>query len=67
MSSEHPLPKIGRPATQALHLIGVTTLEQVARHSQRELLALHGVGPKAARILKAELEAHGLAFAEGNK
>lgn len=67
MSSEHPLPKIGRPATQALHLIGVTTLEQVARHSQRELLALHGVGPKAARILKAELEAHGLEFAEGNK
>ncbi|MBL8595636.1 MAG: hypothetical protein JNK01_23350 [Devosia sp.] len=67
MSSEHPLPMIGRPATQALHLIGIATLEQVARHSQRELLALHGVGPKAVRILKAELEAHGLEFAEGHK
>lgn len=67
MSSDHPLPQIGRPATQALNLIGITTLGQVAERSQRELLALHGVGPKAVRILKAELEAHGLQFAEQHK
>ncbi len=61
------LPRIGRPATQALELIGVTTLEAVAERSERELLALHGVGPKAVRILKAELEAQGLEFAETQK
>lgn len=61
------LPRIGRPATAALALIDVTTLEQVAARSERELLALHGVGPKAVRILKAELTAHGLQFAEERK
>lgn len=50
-----PLPAIGRPATSALAAIGVTTLEQVIDYSEPELLALHGVGPKAIRLLAAEL------------
>jgi predicted flap endonuclease-1-like 5' DNA nuclease len=51
------LPKgIGRPATRALTAIGVTTLAQVARLSDAELLAVHGVGPKAVRVLRAALE-----------
>lgn len=46
------LPKaIGRPATQALTSAGITTLAQVAQLSEAELLAMHGVGPKAVRIL----------------
>ncbi|MFC9131552.1 MmcQ/YjbR family DNA-binding protein [Streptomyces sp. NPDC057099] len=53
---------IGRPATQALLGAGVTTLEQVARHSRAELLALHGVGPKAVRVLSEALEQRGLAL-----
>jgi len=61
------LPRIGRPATRALELIGVTTLEAAAERSEVELLALHGVGPKAVRILKAELEARGLEFAGARK
>jgi predicted flap endonuclease-1-like 5' DNA nuclease len=61
------LPRIGRPATQALELIGITTLDAVAERSERELLALHGVGPKAIRILRAELALHGLDFAEASK
>ena len=52
------LPKaIGRPATQALVSAGITTLTQVAHMSQAELLAMHGVGPKAVRILRATLSA----------
>jgi DNA-binding NarL/FixJ family response regulator len=54
---------LGRPATSALVQIGVTTLEQVARLSATELLALHGVGPKAVRILEAELAERGMALA----
>jgi len=61
------LPRIGRPATQALERQGITTLEQVAERSERELLALHGVGAKAVGILKAELAAHGLEFAGASK
>lgn len=53
---------IGRPATQALRGAGVTTLEQVAQHSRAELLALHGVRPKAVRVLSEVLEQLGLAL-----
>lgn len=61
------LPRIGRPATRALEHAGITTLEQVAERSERELLALHGVGDKAIRILAVELAGHGLAFAGASK
>jgi len=61
------LPRIGRPATQALKLQGITTLEVVAERSERELLALHGVGPKAILILRTELEARGLQFAGSDR
>jgi predicted flap endonuclease-1-like 5' DNA nuclease len=54
------LPGIGRPATRALEAQGITTLEQVAGTSRRDLLALHGVGPKAVRILDEALAAAGL-------
>lgn len=53
------LPKIGAPATRALASIGVTRLEQVTGHSESELLALHGFGPKALRIIKESLVAQG--------
>lgn len=52
------LPKsIGRPATRALANAGITTLDQVAALSEVELLALHGVGPRAVRILQEALRA----------
>jgi len=53
------LPAIGRPATSALLEAGVTTLDQVARMSERELLAMHGVGPRAVRLLREALAADG--------
>lgn len=43
---------IGRPATRGLAGVGITTLAVVAQRSDAELLALHGVGPKAVRILR---------------
>jgi hypothetical protein len=55
-----PLPAIGRPATRALAERGVTSLEQAAGWSRRDLLALHGVGPKAVRILAQALADAGL-------
>jgi predicted flap endonuclease-1-like 5' DNA nuclease len=58
------LPPIGRPANSAFREAGITTLAQVAGHSRRELLALHGVGPKAIRILAEALTERGLAFAD---
>ena len=54
------LPKIGAPATRALASIDVTRLEQLTGHSEKELKALHGFGPKALRLLKEALAAENL-------
>lgn len=57
------LPKsIGRPATRALSVAGITSLHSVSEHSADELLALHGVGPRAVRLLEESLAARGLAL-----
>lgn len=56
-------PAIGKPATRALAGQGITTLEQVATWKERDLLALHGIGPKAIRILAGELDNRDMSFA----
>ena len=51
-----PIPAgIGKPALRALAAAGIKSLDEVARASEDDLLALHGVGPRAIRILKAAL------------
>ena len=57
--SEVDLPKIGAPATRALATLGITRLDQIADRSEAELLALHGFGPRALRIINEALAAHG--------
>lgn len=57
--SDVDLPKIGAPATRALASIGITRLEQLVDRSEAELLALHGFGPRALRILNEALAARG--------
>lgn len=54
------LPKIGRPAAQALAQIGVRNVEQLSDYTEAEILALHGVGPKAIRILRPAMEEMGV-------
>jgi predicted flap endonuclease-1-like 5' DNA nuclease len=66
VSSDLPR-SIGKPATRGLHGAGYTQLAQLTTVTEAELLALHGVGPKAIRILKAALNEQGLAFAAGKE
>ncbi|MCE7083457.1 DNA-binding protein [Streptomyces sp. ST2-7A] len=54
--------EIGRTAARELSLNGITSLGRVAGHSRKELLAIHGVGPKAVAILGEALAARGLAY-----
>ncbi|MDQ3225708.1 MAG: DNA-binding protein [Chloroflexota bacterium] len=54
---------MGKPATRALHAAGYTRLDQLVTVTERELLALHGMGPKAIGILRAALHARGRSFA----
>lgn len=56
------LPNIGKVARRELAHHGITSLEDASRKSEKELLAIHGVGPKAVRILKEALAAVGKSF-----
>ena len=57
------LPPLGRPANSALLQAGIASLTAVASLGRRELLAMHGIGPKAVRILEAAAAERGLTFA----
>ncbi|KAA0021347.1 helix-hairpin-helix domain-containing protein [Antrihabitans cavernicola] len=54
------LPKIGAPATRALEAIGYRSLESLAGVDRSTLLALHGFGPRAERIVDEALTAAAL-------
>jgi predicted flap endonuclease-1-like 5' DNA nuclease len=53
---------LGAPAERALAQAGYTRLEQFADVTEKDLLRLHGIGPKAIRTLRSALEAHHLTF-----
>lgn len=55
---------IGKTAARELWLHGITSLNEVAAHSKKELLGIHGVGPKAIAILGDALKAKGLDYRE---
>jgi DNA-directed RNA polymerase alpha subunit len=60
--TDHNLPKIAAPAQRALQSIGITTLEQLTKITEAELLQLHGMGPNALDKLRQALAERGLSF-----
>ena len=54
---------IGAPATRALTAAGYTELSQLAGVPAAELAKLHGVGPKALRLLQEALHDRGMSLA----
>lgn len=63
----HALPKTSAPAQRALQSAGITSLEQLTKVTEAELLQLHGMGQKAIGILHDVLKANGLTFRESKK
>ena len=53
---------IGAPATRALTAAGYTELDQLAGVPAADLGKLHGVGPKALRLLQEALERQGMSL-----
>jgi predicted flap endonuclease-1-like 5' DNA nuclease len=53
---------IGRVARRELAANGYSRYEHLTRVTARDLLSIHGVGPKAIRILGEELAERGLDF-----
>jgi predicted Fe-Mo cluster-binding NifX family protein len=66
--ASNPLPdNIPAPARRALAGAGITRLEQLAKVSEAELLALHGMGPNAVATLRDALQAIGRSFRGGDR
>ena len=53
---------VSRPAQSALWVAGYSRLEDLTHVSEKDLLALHGFGPKVIRMLNAKLAKRGLAI-----
>jgi hypothetical protein len=56
------LATLSAPARRAFEQAGILTLEKVSNYTEKEILALHGVGPSAIPNLKEALEKAGLRF-----
>lgn len=58
-----PFPRTGAPALRALEHAGYDHLQQLDGVPMREVLALHGMGPKGIGALRRAMAEHGWAFA----
>ena len=52
------------PARGALVHAGITTLAQLSQYGERDILKIHGVGPKSLPVLRQALGEAGMSFAE---
>lgn len=53
---------LSAPARRALEGAGLTTLAKLAKKSEVDILALHGMGPASLPKLRDALKAQGLSF-----
>lgn len=53
---------LSAPARRALESVGISTLYQLAEHSEKEILLLHGMGKASLPILQKALSEKGLTF-----
>jgi hypothetical protein len=61
---QHDFPRTSQPALSALLAAGYTRLDQLTAVTEADLRKLHGMGPKAIRILREALAAQGKSFAD---
>jgi predicted RecB family nuclease len=53
---------LSAPARRALEGRDITTLQKLAKHSEKEILDLHGIGKTTIPILRNALASEGLTF-----
>jgi hypothetical protein len=64
--AESDLPAgLANPARRALTAAGYWRLEQLTKVSEKDILKLHGMGPKALEQLRRALADRGLSFTGG--
>jgi len=58
---------LSNPARKALEHHGITTLQKLSAFTEREILRLHGMGPRSMPMLRDALHAKGLTFKPADK
>ena len=53
---------LSAPARRALENNGVTSLEELSKYSEKDILLLHGMGPASLPKLRSALKESGLSF-----
>lgn len=53
---------LSAPARRALENNGITSLDELAKYSEKEILKLHGMGPASMPKLRSALHEAGLSF-----
>ncbi|MED0959004.1 RNA polymerase alpha subunit C-terminal domain-containing protein [Bacillus paramycoides] len=53
---------LSAPARRALEHHGITTVEELSKYSEKEILKLHGMGPASLPKLRDVLKESGLSF-----
>ena len=53
---------LAAPARRALEREAITTLEQLSKYTENEILELHGMGPSTMPKLRDALKSKGLTF-----
>lgn len=66
-AKEAPVPggfleRLGRPARNTLLHHGIDTIEKLAAHTEKEILALHGIGKASLPVFYEELKKAHLGF-----
>ena len=58
---------LSAPARGALEHEGIVTLAQLSKYSEKDILRIHGIGPKSLPTLRQALSDAGMSFAESVK
>ena len=53
---------LSNPARRALEHEGITTLHKLSAFTERDILRLHGMGPRSIPVLREALQSQGLTF-----
>lgn len=64
MTIDQLLPQLSKPAQRALQNEGIITMEQLSGYSEKEIMALHGIGKNAIAAIRISLNENGMTFTE---
>jgi hypothetical protein len=62
LKGAHFIPKLSAPAKRALENAGITSVKNLSRRREADVMKLHGMGPASLPRMRAALKQAGLSF-----